>query len=41
VRGAVLRAIGEPLVISEELRLRDPGPGEVLPGLNVGDSAAS
>lgn len=29
MRGAVLRAVGEPLIISDDLRLRDPGPGEV------------
>jgi S-(hydroxymethyl)glutathione dehydrogenase/alcohol dehydrogenase len=35
MRGAVLRAVGEPLVIAENLRLRDPGPGEVLVALRA------
>jgi S-(hydroxymethyl)glutathione dehydrogenase/alcohol dehydrogenase len=35
VRGAILRAVGEPLVVSEDLRLRDPGPGEVLVALRA------
>jgi S-(hydroxymethyl)glutathione dehydrogenase/alcohol dehydrogenase len=35
MRGAVLRAVGEPLVISADLRLRDPGPGEVRVALRA------
>ena len=35
MRGAVLRAVGEPLAISEDLRLRDPGPGEVMVALKA------
>jgi S-(hydroxymethyl)glutathione dehydrogenase / alcohol dehydrogenase len=35
MRGAVLRAVGEPLVISADLRLRDPGPGEVRVALRT------
>lgn len=35
MRGAVLRAVGEPLAISEDLRLRDPGPGEVRVALKA------
>lgn len=35
MRGAVLRAVGEPLVISGDLRLRDPGPGEVRVALKA------
>jgi hypothetical protein len=35
VRGAVLRAVGEPLAISEDLRLRDPDPGKVRVALKA------
>lgn len=35
MRGAVLRAVGEPLEISADLRLRDPGPGEVRVALRA------
>ena len=35
MRGAVLRAVGEPLVIADDLRLRDPGPGEVRVALKA------
>ena len=35
MRGAVLRAVGEPLVVSDQLLLRDPGPGEVRVALRA------
>jgi Zn-dependent alcohol dehydrogenase len=35
VRGAVLRAVGEPLAISEDLPLRDPDPGKVRVALKA------
>lgn len=35
MRGAVLRAVGEPLVISDDLELRGPGPGEVRVALKA------
>jgi S-(hydroxymethyl)glutathione dehydrogenase / alcohol dehydrogenase len=35
VRGAVLRAVGEPLVVADDLQLREPGPGEVRVALRA------
>src|SRR4051812_36975573 len=35
IRGAVLTAVGEPLVVRDDLRLRDPGPGEVRVALRA------
>jgi Zn-dependent alcohol dehydrogenase len=35
VRGAVLRQVGQPLEVREDLELRAPGPGEVLVALRA------